>query len=359
MQPTTGVWLRRAAWLAATMVLAAGGLTAWHRFQPAGLAKGFAAGNGRIEAVEIDIAAKDGGRVREILVNEGDFVTGGQVLARMDSQQLEARLREARAQLEQARVAVETGRSRVAQRQSERQAAAAVVTQRRAELEAARKRLQRYEVLSRRGATSVQDLDDHRAAFLGTQAAISAAEAQEAAAEAAITTARSELLEASSRVEAGAATIERLQADIDDTVLRAPTDGRIQYRVAQPGEVVAGGGRVLNLVDLADVHMIFFLPTVEAGKLAIGGEARLVFDAAPEFVVPAQVSFVSDVAQFTPKTVETASERQKLMFRVKARIDPDLLRKHMRHVKTGLPGMAYVRVDAQAEWPAALQVRLP
>ena len=359
MQPATGVWLRRAVWLVATMVLAAGGLTAWHRFQPAGLAKGFAAGNGRIEAVEIDIAAKDGGRIREILVNEGDFVTGGQVLARMDSQQLEARLREARAQLEQARVAVETGRSRVAQRQSERQAAAAVVTQRRAELEAARKRLQRYEVLSRRGATSVQDLDDHRAAFLGTQAAISAAEAQAAAAEAAITTARSELLEASSRVEAGAATIERLQADIDDTVLRAPTDGRIQYRVAQPGEVVAGGGRVLNLVDLSDVHMTFFLPTADAGKLAIGGEARLVFDAAPEFVIPAQVSFVADVAQFTPKTVETASERQKLMFRVKARIDPDLLRKHMRHVKTGLPGMAYVRVDAQAEWPAALQVRLP
>ena len=252
-----------------------------------------------------------------------------------------------------------TGRSRVVQRQSEREAAAAVVTQRQAELEAARKRLNRYEVLSRKGATSAQDLDDHRAAFLGNQAAISAAKAQVAAAEAAITTARSELLEADSRIEAVAATIERLQADIDDTVLRAPTDGRIQYRIAQPGEVVGNGGRVLNLVDLSDVHMTFFLPTADAGKLAMGSEARLVFDAAPDLVIPARISFVADVAQFTPKTVETASERQKLMFRVKARIDPDLLRRHMRHVKTGLPGMAYVRVDAQAEWPAELQVRLP
>ena len=252
-----------------------------------------------------------------------------------------------------------TGRSRVVQRQSEREAAAAVVTQRQAELEAARKRLNRYEVLSRKGATSAQDLDDHRAAFLGNQAAISAAEAQVAAAEAAITTARSELLEADSRIEAVAATIERLQADIDDTVLRAPTDGRIQYRIAQPGEVVGNGGRVLNLVDLSDVHMTFFLPTADAGKLAMGSEARLVFDAAPDLVIPARISFVADVAQFTPKTVETANERQKLMFRVKARIDPDLLRRHMRHVKTGLPGMAYVRVDAEAEWPAELQVRLP
>jgi HlyD family secretion protein len=247
----------------------------------------------------------------------------------------------------------------VVQRQSEREAAAAVVTQRQAELEAARKRLNRYEVLSRKGATSAQDLDDHRAAFLGNQAAISAAEAQVAAAEAAITTARSELLEADSRIEAVAATIERLQADIDDTVLRAPTDGRIQYRIAQSGEVVGNGGRVLNLVDLSDVHMTFFLPTADAGKLAMGSEARLVFDAAPDLVIPARISFVADVAQFTPKTVETASERQKLMFRVKARIDPDLLRRHMRHVKTGLPGMAYVRVDAEAEWPAELQVRLP
>ncbi|MDX9834664.1 MAG: HlyD family efflux transporter periplasmic adaptor subunit [Desulfobulbus sp.] len=359
MQPTIRRWLRPAAWLIGLAVLALVIFFAWRYVRPTGLAEGMAAGNGRIEAVEIDIAAKYGGRIREILVNEGDFVTAGQELARLDSQQLDAQLREARAQHEQTRIAVETSRSRVAQRQSEKEAAEAVVAQRKAELEAARKRLDRYEVLSRKGATSVQDLDDYRASFLGSQAAISAAQAQVAAAEAAITTARSELLESQSKVSAVAATIERLLADIDDTRLRAPCGGRIQYRIAQPGEVVGNGGRVLNLVDLADVHMTFFLPTADAGKLAIGSEARLVFDAAPELVIPASISFVADVAQFTPKTVETASERQKLMFRVKARIDPDLLRQHMRYVKTGLPGMAYVRVDPHAQWPAELQVRLP
>jgi HlyD family secretion protein len=124
--------------------------------------------------------------------------------------------------------------------------------------------------------------------------------------------------------------------------------------VAQPGEVLSAGGRVLNLVDLSDVYMTFFLPTAQAGRIAIGSDVRLVLDAAPQYVIPAKVSFIADVAQFTPKTVETEEERQKLMFRVKARISPELLKKHVQQVKTGLPGMAYVRTDLSAEWPARL-----
>ena len=84
-------------------------------------------------------------------------------------------------------------------------------------------------------------------------------------------------------------------------------------------------------------------------------EARIVLDAAPRYVIPATISLVADVAQFTPKTVETAKERQKLMFRIKARIAPELLRKYVQHVKTGLPGMAYVKIDPAAQWPARLQ----
>ena len=152
---------------------------------------------------------------------------------------------------------------------------------------------------------------------------------------------------------------DRIQAEIDDSTLRAPRPGRVQYLVAQPGEVVAGGGRVLNLIDLGDVYMTFFLPERAAGKVALGTEVRLVLDAAPEYVIPAQVSFVASVAQFTPKTVETADERQKLMFRVRARIDPGLMRKHLARVKTGLPGVAWVRIDPDAPWPENLTIKLP
>ncbi|MGE4558689.1 MAG: HlyD family secretion protein [Desulfobulbus sp.] len=331
----------------------------WRQMHPQALPEGFASGNGRVEAVEIDIAAKTAGRIKEILVDEGDFVNKDQVLARMDTQQLEAQRREAVAQLQQAGFGVETARSQVEQRKAEKNAAQAVLAQRKAELEASKKRLERFEVLSRKGATSIQDLDDTRAQFLGFLAAVNAAEAQIAAAEAAITTAKSQLLGTQSAVNAVQATIERLQADIEDGVLKAPVAGRIQYRVAQPGEVLSSGGKVLNLLNLADVYMSFFLPTENSGKLGLGSEVRLRLDAAPQFVIPARISYVAAVAQFTPKTVETANERQKLMFRIKARIEPELLQRHMTQVKTGLPGMAFVRLDSARNWPDRLTVNLP
>lgn len=319
----------------------------------------FASGNGRIEATEIDIAAKAPGRIKAMYVDEGDFVTAGQVVAQMDTDTLEAQLRQAHAQLRQAQSDVETAQSQVAQRQAEKAAALAVVKQREADLDVAQKRLDRSESLAAQGAIGVQQLDDDRARAENARAAISAAQAQAAAAEAGITTADSHVVGAQFTVEASQATIQRLQADIDDSTLRAPRDGRVQYRIAQPGEVVGAGGRIMNVVDLSDVYMTFFLPSRLAGRLAIGAEARLILDAAPEYVIPATVTFVSDVAQFTPKTVETESERQKLMFRVKAQIPPELLREYIRNVKTGLPGVAYVRIDPNAEWPPDLQVRLP
>ncbi|WP_448872940.1 HlyD family secretion protein [Desulfobulbus propionicus] len=350
-----GSWV----WSIPVVLVVAAAVVIWRQIQPPSLPDGFAAGNGRIEAVEIDIATKTAGRIREILVDEGCFVGKNQILARMDTQQLEAQRREAEAQLRQANFGVETAQSQIEQRQSERNAAKAVLAQRKAELEAAKKRLERFEVLSRKGATSIQDLDDNRALFLSSLAAVSVAEAQIAAAEAAVATAKSQLLGAQSVVSAVQATIDRLQADIDDGVLKAPVAGRIQYRVAQPGEVLSGGGKVLNLLNLADVSMSFFLPTEKSGKLGLGSEVRLVLDAAPQYVIPAEISYVADVAQFTPKTVETSSERQKLMFRIKARIKPELLRRHITQVKTGLPGMAYVRLDPARSWPERLQVRLP
>lgn len=180
-----------------------------------------------------------------------------------------------------------------------------------------------------------------------------------AAARAGIKAAQSQVIEALSVIEAAKATVARLQADLDDSELKAPRGGRVQYRVAEPGEVLNAGGRVLNMVDLSDVYMTFFLPTEAAGKVALGSDIRLVLDAAPNYVIPAKASFVASVAQFTPKTVETESERLKLMFRVRARIDPELLQRHLAQVKTGVPGMAYVKLDPAAAWPPELEIRLP
>ncbi|QOX80389.1 HlyD family efflux transporter periplasmic adaptor subunit [Trichlorobacter lovleyi] len=341
------------------VVTALGVVFGWYKYFRNNQDAGVTSGNGRIEAVEIDVAAKSAGRVKDILVREGDFVTAGQVVAVMDTETLEAELWQAKAQLQQARSVVATSQSQLAQRQSEKAAALAMVSQREVELVKARQHARRSAELVQNRAIAKQDADDDAALLRSAEAALHAAQAQSSAVDSTIMAARTQIGGAQAAVEAARANVERIQAELRDSTLKSPRDGRVQYKVAQLGEVVGAGGRVLSLVDLSDVYMTFFLPTTEAGKLAMGSEVRLVLDAAPQYVIPARVSFVADVAQFTPKTVETASEREKLMFRVRAQIPPELLKKHITRVKTGLPGVAWVRLDATKPWPARLQIKLP
>ena len=345
--------------LAVAAILVAGGSYAWKQWQASHTDLGLASGNGRIEATEIDVATKLGGRVEEILVSEGSFVQSGEPLARMQILSLQAQQKEALAGKDRAVHAVAAAKAQVALRESDYAAAQAQVAQRESELDNAQRRLARSETLTKEGASSAQELDDDRARVRGAQAALKATQAQAAAAKAAIAAAQAEVTGSDSSVAAAMATVQRIDVELQDSTLTAPRDGRVQFRLAQPGEVLGAGGKVLNLVDLSDVYMSFFLPETVAGRIALGSDVRIVLDAAPSMVIPAKVSFVSATAQFTPKTVETASERQKLMFRIKARIDPDLLKKHLNQVKTGLPGQAYVLAEPGAQWPAHLQVKLP
>lgn len=319
------------------------------------LPEGFALGNGRIEAVEIDVAASSSARIDEILVKEGEFVEAGQELVRMDIRQLTASLNQVAAQLQQAEISVENARLLVKQRNAEKRAAEARLAQARANFDAAQRQFERAQRLATENVTSEQALDQARAEALGAEAAVAAAEASLAAAEAAIASAESSVVGAEAAVKAAQAAREAIEVQIEDSTLTAPRAGRVQYIVAREGEIVAAGGRVVNLVDVSDVFMTFFLPTADAGRTGIGTEARILLDAAPGIVIPAEISFVADVAQFTPKSVETQVEREKLMFRTRARIAPELLQKYLEQIKTGLPGVTWVRLDPQAPWPEDAQ----
>ena len=310
--------------------------------------------NGRIEAVEIAVAAKTAGRIKELLVDEGDFVEAGQLVATVASESLEAQLLQAQAQLRQAQSSTVTAQSQLLQRNSEKAALQALLLQRQAELAAARSRASRTGTLAQTGSVSKQLAEDNDTLVTSAKTAVSAVQAQLEASQAAIVSAEAQIVAAASTVDAASATVARVESELRDNQLRAPRAGRIQYRIAQVGEIVAAGGKVLSLIDVSDVHMTFFLPSAMAGRVEIGSEVRLVLDALPGVSIPAQVSYVADVAQFTPKTVETASEREKLMFRVKARIDPQLLLRHKTKVKTGLPGVAYLRLDRTEPWPASV-----
>jgi HlyD family secretion protein len=316
-------------------------------------------GNGRVEATDIDIAAKLAGPIEDILVVEGDFVQPGQLLVEMRINTLLAQLDEAQAKYRHDVTAILSAEAKVAALQSYVAAQQATEIQRDSDLVLAKEKFGRTANSFQSGAGSKGDYDIDRAGVRSAEAAQAAAKAQVVAAQAGVKAAQADVLSAGASAAASKASVARVEADISDSHLKAPCAGRIQYRIAQPGEVLAGGGKVLNLVVLDDVYLTFYLPDKVVGKVAIGAEVRIVLDAAPQLVIPAKITFVSSVAQFTPKTVETAAERQKLMFRVKGQIDAGLLRKHLKMVKTGLPGVAWVKLDPQAAWPANLEIKVP
>jgi HlyD family secretion protein len=163
---------------------------------------------------------------------------------------------------------------------------------------------------------------------------------------------------AKSAVTAAQAEVRRIDSIITDLTIISPRDGRVQYRIHRSGEVVNAGTRIVQLLDLNDVYMTIYLPAAQAGQLTIGDEARLILDPYPNSVIPAYLSFVATEAQFTPKTVETAAEREKLFFRVKLQVEPKVLTKYYGRVKTGIRGMGVVRTDPAVSWPPNLEVRL-
>lgn len=307
------------------------GLYAWQYLQEPALPAGFASGNGRLDATQVDITTKFPGRLSEVNVREGDAVAAGQVLAQMDVRELEADLHQAQAQVIQA--------------QKQRSAAEAVIAQRKSEVALAEKNLVRSRELYENKNIPVEQLQRSETTVQTAHAALAAAEAELALADAAIDAAR--------------ARVESVRTRIDDSALKTPIAGRVLYRLAEPAEVLAAGGKVFTVIDTTDAFMTIFLPTSQAGRLHIGDEARIVLDAIPEYTIPASVSFISPEAQFTPKEVETRTEREKLVFRVKVRIEPAILARHSTIINTGQPGVAYVRLSADVAWPEMLQVRLP
>lgn len=303
-------------------VVAVTGLAGWWYLNRPPDVTGVAFGNGRLEAEEIDIATKIAGNINEILVDEGQDVTTGQILVVMDSEELEADARRVRAELAQAREA--------------RREAAAVYEQRQVECDFAEQELARTLALLAKGHVSIEFADRRRTEKDSAEQACIGAGARLAAMEQAIA--------------AAAAGVERIDSLLDDTVIRAPRDGRVQFRLREPGEVLAVGGKILTLIDLNDMCMTFFLPTIDVGRVTLGADARIVVDALPEAPIAARISFVADEAQFTPKQVETRTERERLVFRVKAQVTGAA----DARLKPGMPGLAYVRHNESVPWPDGL-----
>ncbi len=319
-------WLKL---FAALLVLSGGGAGAafwWlHRAPP--LPAGIAFSNGRLEADEIDIATKFPGRIVQILADEGDMVRARQVVARMDIRDLQAQLAQAQAQTVQARQSIMQGQANLVQMGSQAKLAA--------------QELERAVTLASQGYQTRAVLDQRQ-----SQNNVAVGAYQEAQARIAAATAG---------MESAIHNADLISVNIADNTLVSPKDGPIEYRLANVGEVLAAGGKVFTMLDVTYVYMDIFLPTETAGRVKLGDDAVILLDALPDRPIPARVSFIAPRNEFTPKAVETKSERDKLMFRIRVRIDPKLLREHEAEVRSGLPGLAYIRLDPETAWPAALQ----
>lgn len=313
------------------LLLVAGfGVWRWWQGQQSELPEGIVSGNGRIESDQVDITAKSAGRVRELLAKEGDLVAAGQVLVRIDTAELQA---------ERAKYVADQ-----ASEQASMLEAKATVAQRRAELALKEENLRRALTVIQTGGISEQSRDEARSERDSAKAVLEAALKSVTASERSI--------------DAAQALIDQIDAQISDTALTTPVKGRVLYKLANTGEVVGAGGKVLTIVDLSEIYMEIYLPLQQAMQVPIGSQARIQFDGV-DFAVPAKVSFVSPDAQYTPKQVETRSERDKLVFRVKLRIPPSLIDRHIDMVKTGARGVGYVRLgENPPDWPEFLQQRL-
>ena len=293
------------------------------------LPPGIAWSNGRLEADEIDIDTKFAGRIAKLLADEGDMVKGGQVLALMDTQDLQASLGKAAALVLQAHRTLGEAQANLEVQKTQ--------------VLLARQELDRARFLVPKGFQTQEVLDQRLQQMNGAMAAQNAAEAK--------------VNEVQYALQAATHDVQLYQIDIADNSLVAPRDGRIQYRVANDGEVLPAGGKVFTMLDTGYVYIDIYLPTLDAGKIRLGSEARIVLDAYPTHAIPAAVVFIASQAQFTPKDVETKDERDKLMFRIRVRIDPERLSTRAEAVRSGLPGVAYVRTDRSVAWPVRLQVQ--
>lgn len=317
--------------VAAASLLAAGGWAAWTLRQTNALPEGIVASNGRVEATQVEIATKMAGRVIEIVPREGDMVDVGSVVARLDRAEIDAQFRQAQAEAQRARKTLD--------------AATAALASRKADLTLAQQELDRTTILLKKGFATKQRLDQRRQQMSSASAAVEGANAQ--------------IEEAQAAIRAADAQVDRLKTIVNDATITSPVRGRVQYRLIEPGAVLPAGGRIATVLDLKDVYMTIFLSARDAGRVMVGDDARVVLDVAPDRVFPAYVSFVAAEAEFTPKTVETRTEREKLMFKAKLQGPPDLLKAFEPRVKSGLRGVGYVRVARDVQWPSYLNVKLP
>jgi HlyD family secretion protein len=285
--------------------------------------------SGYVEATEVRVAPQVGGRLIEIGFAEGDRVARGAVLARLDTADAELALRRAEAERDQALAALrllEAGARAEDIRQARAQAdsAQADVQAAESELQAASADLQRFEALLQSHAGSRKQRDDAATRRDVAAARVTAARERTRAASEAVARLRAgaraqEIAGARARVAAAEAQIATLQKNITDAVLTSPVAGIVTAKLADAGEMLAPRSPVATIADIDHAWANVYVDEPVVPRLRLGQPVALVTDAGQR--LQGSITFISPKAEFTPRNVQTADERSKLVYRIKVTVD--------------------------------------
>jgi HlyD family secretion protein len=305
--------------------------------------------SGHVEATDVHVAAEVAGRILELRVNEGDRVAAGDLLARLDTRDVELQAQRARAERAAADADLRLLRAgarpeEIRQADAQVEAAQADVTTIEAELRAAEIDFERFETLLKANAGSRKQRDDalarvevarerQRAARERVQAAREAAARLRAGARA------EEIDAAQARVAVADAQIAVLRKAVADASVLAPAAGVITQKLAEPGELAAARTPLLVITDIDRAWANLFVPEPMIPRIRLGQQATVFTDAGGPGL-PGTVAFVSPQAEFTPRNVQTADERSKLVYRIKVNVD-----NRSGVLKPGMPVEAEVPVQ--------------
>jgi HlyD family secretion protein len=273
--------------------------------------------NGRIEAVTVDLGPRVPGRVTEVLVREGDRVKAGDVLVRVDLGETAIAVEREQAGMRAAEARAEDLRS--GSRAQDIAVAAADVADKRAAVALAAREAERQTSLAREGIVSRRDLDQARTELDRAQAAVKASEERLALARDGFRPQQT----AAARADAdrAGAVLEQSKVVARESEVRAPADGVIVHRLAEPGQVVGGGQPAITMAFADRLYVRTFIPETRLGRVKMGAPATVTVDAFPGREFPARITEISPEAEFTPKAVETSAERVNLVYAAKADLD--------------------------------------
>jgi HlyD family secretion protein len=303
-------------------------------------AEGPSRASGYVEATEVRVAPQVGGRLIELAVAEGDRVAKGALLARLDTADAEIALRRAEADRDQAVAArrlLEAGARRedVAQARAQADSAQADVQAAESERASATADLARFEALLQSNAGSRKQRDDAATRREVAAARVTAARERAQAASHAVARLRAgarveEIAGARARVAAADAQIAALQKSVADAVLASPVAGIVTAKLANAGEMVSARSPVVSITDLDHAWANVYVDEPVVPRLRLGQPVTLVTDAGQR--LQGTITFIAPKAEFTPRNVQTAAERSKLVYRIKVSVD-----NRDGVLKTGMP----------------------